>query len=72
MSKQKTTHVDSLYDSKGCVKRKVRLHPDMVRPLYQYTSAEIRNWQREQIYYGQEPEYVDDSDMFLEDDTGIN
>lgn len=44
------THVDDLYDAQGFLKRAHRLHPDFLRPLYQYTSAEIRNHQREELY----------------------
>ena len=39
---------DSLFNSEGYLKQKIKIHPDFIRPLYQYTSSEIRNWQREE------------------------
>ncbi len=39
---------DSLFNSEGYLKQKIKVHPDFIRPLYQYTSSEIRNWQREE------------------------
>ena len=48
--KKTKTHIDDLYDSQGFLKRAQRLDPDFLRPLYQYTSAEIRNHQRESLH----------------------
>lgn len=44
------SNTDCLFDSMGRLKEKVKLHPNFLRPLYQYTSAEIRNWQRERMF----------------------
>ena len=66
MREKSKTHVDCLYDAQGRLKRVVKFHPDFLRPLYQYTSSEIRNTQREEKYYG--TEYLkDDSKMFLDE-----
>lgn len=48
--KKTKTHIDDLYDSQGFLRRAQRLDPDFLRPLYQYTSAEIRNHQRESFH----------------------
>lgn len=40
---QPKSTVDNLFDSFGNLKQKVRLAPDFLRPLYQYTSSEIRH-----------------------------
>ena len=50
-------HVDGLFNSHGELKKKTQLHPDFTRPLYQYTSAEIRNKQMDEMYADKVPEY---------------
>ena len=46
MGKNKKSSLDSLYNGKGEVKTRSRLHPDFLRPVYQYTSQGLRNQQR--------------------------
>jgi hypothetical protein len=46
MAKQKAPTFNK-YDSNGNLKRMTKLSPFLIRPLYQYTSQEIRNHQRE-------------------------
>lgn len=39
--------VDSIFNADGTLKRPVKLSEAFLRPAYQYTKQEIRNWQRE-------------------------
>lgn len=72
MGKKKTIGVDCLFNSEGQVKKKIKYHPDFLRPIYQYTTSEVKNHQRMEIYHDEGAgEYYDDSYLFS-DDTGIN
>ena len=63
MGEKNKTHIDDLYDAQGFLKKTIKLHPDFLRPVYQYTSAEIRNHQRENTFV--EKSVKDDSFLFL-------
>lgn len=45
----KESSFENLFTSDGKVKRKVKFSEAFLRPVYQYTSLEIRNWQREMM-----------------------
>jgi hypothetical protein len=44
---RKSNDIDNLFQGDGTVKQRVKLSPFFLRPAYQYTCQEIRNWQRE-------------------------
>ena len=44
---ERISSLENLFMSDGQLKRPVKLQKDFLRPAYQYTSQEIRNWQRE-------------------------
>ena len=49
MKKNKTA-LDSLFNNKGELKRRVEISPFFLRPAYQYTSAEVKDTDQQDLH----------------------
>lgn len=50
MGKNQSLSMDSLFNNKGELKRRVEISPFFLRPAYQYTSAEIKDTDQQDLH----------------------
>lgn len=57
---------ENVFNSYGEIKHRVQLSAAFLRPVYQYTPQEIKNWQREEMLQKRQENYEELSDLIFD------